>query len=141
MIVSSGEYDRLKIGVLASYEAFVYYLHEPTRGAGPMVVAEMMASIASPAPPEPYTEPWGWRPSYCNFLEDCREGCDDHRGVGRNPHVPHPCNPVVFSDCYRTTNITAKRLGLLTTSGLGRTNFRQGFGERDCVHDKRCGLV
>eukprot|EP00035_Acanthoeca_spectabilis_P033105 m.21996 g.21996 ORF g.21996 m.21996 type:complete len:586 (+) comp5752_c0_seq2:352-2109(+) len=109
-LVQTGEYDRLFRNVLKAVEMFRYYLNEPTRGAGPLVVAEMIAVASRETPAPQVDSPWGWYPPLCSFLEDCPGGCDDDRGKGRAEVIAHPCDPVSFSDCHRIPEQSAGRL-------------------------------
>ena len=97
-----------------------YYLDDPTRGAIPLVVAEIIAVTHAPPPPKPpFKAPYEWRSPYCMFLEDCPAGCDESyypKGKGREdfkglPWLEHytPCNPVLFNGCTRVSESEAAR--------------------------------
>jgi hypothetical protein len=108
-LVASGEYATLHRHVLSAAEAFKYYLDDGTRGAIPLVVAEMIAVVESPPPPKPpHSAPYEWQRPYCLFLEDCSTGCDNDNyppNQGRDSTLANytPCDPVLFMGCTRVS--------------------------------------
>lgn len=113
-LVEQGHYARLKANLLVVADLFRYYLDHPTRGATPLIVAEMMAvakdtDAVKALPPPPSVE---WKPQKCHFLEDCPGGCGGERGKKRPDVIPFPCDPVVFSDCVRVKRGEPEKRGL-----------------------------
>jgi hypothetical protein len=99
-LVASGQYETLRRNVQAVADVFRYYLHSPSRGAIPLIVAEMLAVTRDTAPVALVKSPT-WKPKQCLFMEDCPGGCSDARAKDRPDVIPFPCDPVVFSDCTR----------------------------------------